>query len=142
MYASPPRKIPAADISPALRLGGEVRVLLSPGTVAATAGFGGTITIAPGDHMSELYHPYSDKFLYLVSGSVALRVDGAEIAMGPDEALMLRRGERHRIENRGDTPAFFVFHVSPLAPSPEVGHVETEQMPYPDAAPPKIDAAR
>lgn len=141
MYASPPKKIAMKDIPPALRQGGEVRVLLGPRTVAATAGFGGTISLAPGEHVSELYHPYSDKYLYLVSGHVVIRVDGTEIDMGPDEAMMLRRGERHRIENRGEQSAFFVFHVSPLAPSPEVGHVETEPLPRPDAPPPIVGAA-
>ena len=141
MYPSPPRKIVMHETPPALRQGGEVRVLLGPKTVGATAGFGGTISLAPGEHLSELYHPYSDKFLYLVSGHVVIRVDGTEIGMDPDEAMMVRRGERHRIENRGEEPALFVFHVSPLAPSPEVGHVETEPLPNPDAPPPRVGAA-
>ena len=33
---------------------------------------------------------------------------------------------------------FIVFQIAPLAPSPEVGHVEVEPAPHPDAAPPSV----
>jgi putative monooxygenase len=33
---------------------------------------------------------------------------------------------RHRLRNTGSAPASVVFHLSPLAPRPELGHVDTE----------------
>jgi putative monooxygenase len=36
---------------------------------------------------------------------------------------------RHRLQNDSTGTAFLVFHLSPLAPRPDLGHVDTE--PYP-----------
>jgi quercetin dioxygenase-like cupin family protein len=33
---------------------------------------------------------------------------------------------RHRLMNEGDEEAFIVFHLGPLAPRPDMGHVDTE----------------
>ena len=33
---------------------------------------------------------------------------------------------KHRLVNDGDEEAFIVFHLGPLAPRPELGHVDTE----------------
>lgn len=33
---------------------------------------------------------------------------------------------RHRLRNTGAEPAEVVFHLGPLAPRPELGHVDTE----------------
>ena len=62
-----------------------------------------------------------------------LRVDGEKVDLAADEALMVRRGQRHRIENQGTEDAFLVFQICPLAPRPELGHVDTEEPPVPDA---------
>jgi putative monooxygenase len=48
------------DLPPDTRRGGEVRTLLSPKSVGSTSGFMGVATIAPGDWISEHYHPYSN----------------------------------------------------------------------------------
>ena len=51
-------KIKSLDDIPAdTRRGGEVRSLLTPRTVGSTSGFMGVATIAPGDKISEHYHP-------------------------------------------------------------------------------------
>jgi putative monooxygenase len=34
---------------------------------------------------------------------------------------------RHRFRNVGSTQARMVFHLGPLAPRPELGHVDTEE---------------
>ena len=131
-------KIGSGEATVTRRLGGEVRVLLGPRTVDATAGFMGTIDLQPGEFLAEQYNPYSDKFCYLVRGSVMMRVDGEKVDLLPDDALMVRRGQRHRIENHGAEPAFLVFQVCPLAPRPELGHVDTEEMPNPDEPVPLV----
>ena len=53
------------------RRGGDVRTLLSPKTAGTSSGFMGVATIAPGDWIAEHYHPYSEEFVYVVSGTAA-----------------------------------------------------------------------
>jgi putative monooxygenase len=135
-------KISAKDVAANNRQGGENRALLTPNSVGATAGFTGTQRLEPGAHISEHYHPYSDEFVYVVEGTLRITVDGDELDLGAAEAVMFRRGQRHRVVNVGDTPAFFVYHISPLAPRPEFGHVDTEEVPNPDSTPPKVGGPR
>lgn len=122
-------RIALGDIEPNRRRGGDLRVMLSPKTVAATSGFMGALQLQPGEFISEHRHPYSEEFLYVVRGCVLLRVGGEAIIVGRDESIMTPKDLRHRLENHGDEPAFCVFHLSPLAPRPELGHVDTEPLP-------------
>lgn len=108
------------------RRGGEVRVLLSPKTVGSTSGFMGVATIAPGDKISEHYHPYSEEFVYVVRGTIAARLDGTIHEVRAGQGLFIPVNVKHRLENRGDVEAFLVFQLGPLAPRPELGHVDTE----------------
>jgi putative monooxygenase len=134
--------IALGDIEPNRRRGGDLRVLLSPKTAGSTSGFMGALQLAPGECVSEHRHPYSEEFLYVVRGSVVLRVDGQTIRLGPDECVMTPKNLRHRLENQGDEPAFVVFHLGPLAPRPELGHVDTEPLPAgADTTPPPVGAA-
>jgi putative monooxygenase len=121
------RKIATGDVPVNSRRGGEIRVLLSPKTVGSTSGSLGVASLRPGEHVVEHYHPYSEEFLYLVRGCVVARVDGdQEIELRPGESLMVPKNARHRLMNRGQEPALLVFHASPLAPDPALGHVDTE----------------
>jgi putative monooxygenase len=120
------RKVSAGHVRPDRRRGGELRPLLTPGTAGATSGFMGVATVDPGDAVREHYHPYSEEFLYVVSGEALIRVDGEPIGMRPGDALLLPRHTRHRLENHGAEPVRVVFHLSPLAPEPAMGHVDTE----------------
>jgi putative monooxygenase len=138
MQAGELRKVASEDVEPHRRQGGEIRILLSPLTVGATAGFGGTLSLDPGDYVAEQYHPYTDKFIYLVRGRIVIRAEGAAIELNSDEAIMIRRGQRHRIENHGQEAALAVFHGCPLAPSPDLGHVDTEPVPNPGAPVPRV----
>lgn len=104
-------------------------MLLSPATVGATAGFLGTLDLAPGEVVTEHWHPYSEEFLYCVAGSVTVVLDGEPVRLGVGEALHIPVGVRHRIVNDSPEPAGFVFCLGPLAPRPELGHVDTEQLP-------------
>ncbi|GAA3882020.1 cupin domain-containing protein [Saccharothrix violaceirubra] len=121
-----PRKINATAVEPNVRRGGEIRVTLSPRTVGACSGFGGVLDLAPGDHVTEHYHPYSEEFLHVVTGELRLWLDGDPVDLGADDSLLVPIGVRHRLVNVGTAPAHVVFHLSPLAPRPELGHVDTE----------------
>ncbi|MGY1708612.1 MULTISPECIES: cupin domain-containing protein [Geodermatophilus] len=117
------------DTPPNRRRGGDIRTLLSPASVGATAGFMGTLTLEPGEIVTEHWHPYSEEFLYCVSGDVKLTLDGECRRLVGESAVHVPIGVRHRIVNDTDTTAFFVFCLGPLAPRPELGHVDTEPSP-------------
>ncbi|MFI9561091.1 cupin domain-containing protein [Nonomuraea endophytica] len=124
-------KIMASEITPNRRRGGDIRVLLGPATVGATSGFMGMLTLEPGEFVSEHYHPYSEEFLCLIRGELTVLVDGTPVRLSPGEALHIPIDVRHRVENTGDAQAMVVFHLSPLAPRPDLGHVDTEPQPNP-----------
>jgi putative monooxygenase len=102
-----------SDRPPNRRRGGDIRTLLSPDTVGAAAGF----------------HPYSEEFLYCSAGSVTVRLNGEDIALHAEQAVHIPIGVRHRVLNDGGETAFFVFFLGPLAPRPDLGHVDTEAPP-------------
>jgi putative monooxygenase len=114
------------DVAADTRRGGDVRTLLSPKSVGSTSGFMGVASIAPGDRISEHYHPYSEEFIFLVSGSIDAQLDGESHPVRARQGLMIPINVRHRLVNDGDEDAFLVFHLGPLAPRPDMGHVDTE----------------
>ncbi len=118
-----------ADTPPNRRRGGDIRVLLSPASVGATAGFMGTLTLEPGEIVTEHWHPYSEEYLYCHSGDVLVTLDGEERRLTPESAVHIPIGVRHRIVNDSSATASFVFLCGPLAPRPELGHVDTEPSP-------------
>jgi putative monooxygenase len=118
--------VSAGDVPADVRRGGEIRTLLSPRTVGSTSGFLGRADLAPGERIAEHYHPYSEEFLYLVEGELVVDLDGIPQPMRPGDALLIPAGTRHRLRNPGAMPTQCVFHLGPLAPRPELGHIDTE----------------
>ncbi|WP_433336598.1 cupin domain-containing protein [Spirillospora sp. CA-294931] len=110
--------------------GGDLRTMVSPANVGSTSGFCGAVRLAPGEKVTEHYHPYSEEYLYVASGELRVELDGEPLAVGTDQALLIPRNTRHRLLNTGDAEVLAVFQLSPLAPRPELGHVDTE--PYPE----------
>ncbi|MBB6174283.1 putative monooxygenase [Nocardiopsis mwathae] len=135
-------RIAADSITPNTRRGGDIRVTLSPKTVGSTSGFGGVVRLRPGEFVTEHYHPYSEEFLHVVAGRLEMRLNGEPVELGPGDSLLVPTGVRHRLVNVGDAPAEAVFHLSPLAPRPELGHVDTERPPNPNAANPDVGRPR
>lgn len=130
---SPLRKVPADDVVPNRRRGGDVRVTLSPKTVGSTSGFGGVMWLGPGERVTEHYHPYSEEFVHVIAGRVRMTVAGEAFDLGPGDALMVPIEALHSMVNDGEAVAHLVFHLSPLAPRPELGHVDTEEALEPQA---------
>jgi putative monooxygenase len=116
----------ADEASADTRRGGDVRALLSPKTVGSTSGFMGMATIAPGDRISEHYHPYSEEFIYCMRGKIRADLDGKPQDVNEREALFIPINVKHRLVNDGDQEAAIVFHLGPLAPRPDMGHIDTE----------------
>lgn len=125
------------DIAPDRRRGGEIRVLLSPKSAGSTSGFMGTATIAPGERIAEHLHPYSEEFIYVVGGAISAELEGVPHRLAAGEGLLVPPHVRHRLVNEGDQIASLVFHLGPLAPRPELGHVDTET----DGGPGSLEAA-
>jgi len=121
------RVIGLDDVPANRRRGGDLRTLLSPATVGSTSGFAGAVRLAPGELITEHYHPYSEEFIYVASGRLRVDLNGESRTVGADEAVFVPVDVRHRIVNEGAEPAFAVFFLSPLAPRPELGHVDTEK---------------
>jgi putative monooxygenase len=115
------------DVSADNRRGGDIRTLLSPKAVGAKGAYMGVATIGPGDWIAEHYHPYSDEFLYVVKGSVTARLDGEDREAREGQAVFIPINCKHRLTNDGSEEAQLVFIAAPLAPRPDMGHVDTEQ---------------
>ncbi|MCE6997192.1 cupin domain-containing protein [Saccharothrix sp. S26] len=126
MSAPTHRVMSLDDVVANRRRGGALRILLSPVTTGSTAGFLGVATVEPGEQVDEHYHPYSEEFLFVVEGSITLDLDDVPHALTRDQAVLVPIGTRHRLRNTGSTTARVLFQLSPLAPAPELGHVDTE----------------
>ncbi|MEY9966775.1 putative monooxygenase [Streptacidiphilus sp. MAP12-16] len=126
MSTQPTRIVHLDETEPNRRRGGDLRALLTPTSVGSTSGFMGVAIIQPGERIGEHYHPYSEEFVFVVSGSLEVDLDGTSHSLRPDQGLMIPRDVRHRFRNVGGTEARMVFHLGPLAPRPELGHVDTE----------------
>ncbi|MFF7364236.1 cupin domain-containing protein [Streptomyces sp. NPDC008125] len=120
------RIVDLSETQPNRRRGGDLRALLTPTAVGATSGFMGLALVEPGDRIGEHYHPYSEEFVYVVAGRLEVDLDGETYSMRPDQGLLIPPHVRHRFRNVGDVEARMVFHLGPLAPRPELGHVDTE----------------
>ncbi|MGK5552520.1 cupin domain-containing protein [Actinomadura kijaniata] len=131
------RVVPLESVPANTRRGGDLRTLIAPSTVGSAYGFGGAVRLAPGETVAEHYHPYSEEHLFVSSGRVRVDLDGRAVEVGEHAALLIPRNVRHRVTNPGDDRALVVFHLCPLAPRPELGHVDTEDadgnpLPAPD----------
>lgn len=124
---APPRVVSLADVPPNRRRGGDLRAMLTPTAAGATSGFMGLALMGPGERIAEHYHPYSEEFVYVVCGEIEVDLDGRAHPLRPEQALLIPAFTRHRFRNVGDTEARMVFHLGPLAPRPDLGHVDTEE---------------
>lgn len=120
------------DVPANRRRGGDLRTLVAPSTVGSTSGFSGAVRLSPGDGVSEHYHPYSEEYLFVAAGQLQVDLDDEPVIVPTEHALLVPRGIRHRLTNMGTDEALVIFHLSPLAPAPHLGHVDTEAGPAPE----------
>ena len=118
--------VQVSEVSPDRRRGGEIRTLLSPRNAGSVSGFSGVALLEPGEWIAEHYHPYSEEFLFVADGSATPDLDDEPMELATGAALLIPPGTRHRVRNTGTDPVRIVFHLGPLAPRPELGHVDTE----------------
>lgn len=122
-----PRIVDLDGTPPNRRRGGDLRAMLTPTAVGATSGFMGVAILGPGGRIGEHYHPYSEEFVYVTDGAFEVDLEGEPHALRPGQGLLIPLNTRHRFRNVGDSEARMVFHLGPLAPRPELGHVDTEE---------------
>ncbi|MFL4905221.1 cupin domain-containing protein [Streptomyces sp. MMS24-I2-30] len=122
-----PRIVDLSEVEPNVRRGGDLRAMLTPATVGSTSGFMGVAIVQPGDRIGEHYHPYSEEFVYALCGELEVDLDGEAHQLRPEQGLMIPAYMRHRFRNVGNVEARIVFHLGPLAPRPQLGHVDTEE---------------
>ncbi|MFI9393506.1 cupin domain-containing protein [Streptomyces bauhiniae] len=127
MIKNRPKIINLKDTEHNTRRGGDLRAMLTPATVGSTSGFMGVAIVQPGDRIGEHYHPYSEEFVYVICGELEVDLDGEAHPLKPEQGLMIPAHMRHRFRNVGDDEARLVFHLGPLAPRPQLGHVDTEE---------------
>ncbi|MFE9253830.1 cupin domain-containing protein [Streptomyces sp. NPDC006879] len=135
-------KVAADEVEANTKRGGDIRVTLSPKTVGCTSGFGGVMTLDPADWVTEHYHPYSEEFLHVIDGTLEMTLDGQKVVLNAGDSLLVPIGVRHRLVNVGEVTARCSFHLSPLAPKPEYGHVDTELAQRPEQSNPDVGGAR
>jgi putative monooxygenase len=135
-------KVTVTEVAANTKRGGDIRVTLSPRTVGCTSGFGGVLTLRPGEYVTEHYHPHSEEFLHVVAGTLEMTLDGVPTRLVAGDSLLVPIGVRHRLVNVAADEARLVFHLSPLAPRPELGHVDTEGPLIPGAANPDVGGPR
>ena len=86
----------------------------------------GIAAVDPGDSVAEHYHPYSEEFVYVVKGRLDLYADDERHELSAGQGVVLPINTRHRLVNAGTEEVQIVFQLGPLAPRPELGHVDTE----------------
>jgi putative monooxygenase len=91
--------------------------------------------------VTEHYHPYSEEFLHVIRGDLSIALDDEPVSLSAGHSLLVPIGVRHRLVNVGDEVAHLVFHLSPLAPRPELGHVDTEKPSAPHLPQPEVGRA-
>lgn len=119
-------RIHAEDIEPYRARGGQLRMVLHPGSVGSRSGYMGTAVLQPDEYVVEHFHPYGEEFLFVVNGTLRLEVEGEDWDLEAGDGVYVPIGKRHRLRNVGATEAFLVYHVGPLAPDPSFAHVDTE----------------
>lgn len=122
------RVVDRLDIPANRRRGADLRTMLSPSTVGSMTGFSGMVVLAPGEVITEHYHPYSEEFIHVIAGELRVDVAGEPRTVRADQAVFVPRKAPHRIVNESGGEVRVVFFLSPLAPRPELGHVDTETL--------------
>ncbi|WP_207229530.1 cupin domain-containing protein [Ktedonosporobacter rubrisoli] len=116
-----------ADVSPLNnKRGGRMHILLTPKTVGIGSAFLGTLTLEPQEVFTRHMHPYSDECVYIVQGEVTFENDENTIVASAGTGVFIPRFAPHRLQNTGEVEAMLVFFCTPLAPTPEQGHVLLE----------------
>ncbi|MFI7121218.1 cupin domain-containing protein [Amycolatopsis sp. NPDC049868] len=124
--AAPVSVVKTGEVEPLPGRGADLRIVLSPRSGGAREGILVIATIRPGESVTEHYHPYSEERVTVITGTMELTLGEHRQEIGPDSSFVIPRGVRHRMACAGEETVRAVLTMSPLAPKPELGHVDTE----------------
>jgi putative monooxygenase len=95
---------------------GDLKVLLSQRTVGAKNALLGYGRMEPGTSIpaeGQLgAHPV-EEYSYVISGQIAVWVEGEERVLVPGDSMYINVGQRHVFRNLGTEPAEFIWVLSP-----------------------------
>lgn len=128
MGTAPFHTIAVDDVVPLPDRGGDLRIVLGPKNAGTSAGLLVIAEIEPGAHIREHYHPYSEELVLLEEGRMSVTMDNTTHEVEAGHAFVIPRGTRHRMTNIGTERLRAVLNLGPLAPQPELGHVDTEDV--------------
>lgn len=122
-----PLKMKIDDTPTITSRGGEINILISPGTVGSNHLVMGYSQLNVNERVTPHIHDYSEEAFFVLQGQG--RIFFAEddfIDFNQGDAVLVPKGKTHWIENTGSEPMKVIFAVSPLAPTPGAGHREVE----------------
>ena len=79
------------------------------------------MSIEPGDDIGEETHD-ADQTTFFVAGEGQAVIDGHKTKVGPNHLLVIPKGAKHNIVNKGDEPLKLYSVYSPPAEEPGVSH--------------------
>lgn len=120
-------KVNLDDVDPIPGRPGNFKILISPKVCATKSGVMGFSSLEPGEVVTNHVHDYSDEVFYVEQGSGYLQLEGEKVYFKEKDAVYIPKGTEHKVINSGDDELKVVFWVSPLAPSPGVGHREIKE---------------
>ncbi len=95
---------------------GDMKLLLTEQSVGAKHGTMGHGRLETGATIplegDVSVHPV-EEFDYILSGRIAIWVEGEERVLGPGESIYVNAGQRHVFRNTEPEPAEFIWFLSP-----------------------------
>lgn len=70
-------------------------------------------TLPPCQATQEHYHPKAEEIYYILTGQGMMRIEGEERAVGPEDAIAIPPGQKHKIWNTGAVPLVFLCCCAP-----------------------------
>ena len=93
--------------------GSEIRELLAYRNSSIRNQTLAEATIAVGASTQEHYHPKSEEIYYILSGTGRMKLEGELRDVGPQDAIAIPLGLRHKIWNTGDDPLVLLCCCAP-----------------------------
>ena len=84
------------------------------------------MSIEPGDEIGEETHD-ADQTTFFVAGEGQAVLDGARTKVTPNHLIVIPKGTKHNIINKGETPLKLFTVYSPPAEDPGISHKTKEE---------------
>lgn len=117
-------KINQQDVPTITSRGGKINILISPKSVGSSHLVMGYSELDVNDQVEPHVHDYSEEAFYVIAGQGRIYMGKVTeyIDFKEGDSILVPKGTVHWIQNTGHQALKVIFSVSPLAPSPELGH--------------------